>query len=324
MDKMVILRTDIRNTRNGGRYSQYTVIRCSYPLYLTAFNINNGPLSTCYSKNNNTNSYFKYATSTETLGSSSVRLGDFINSTQCPLAGAIPSFNEALISPNNPLEVIYSDVDIFIDNEPFYTNYTNPSLSNTQTQLENLSFSNFVINANSYTQEIENNDGTLYMLFYNRSLSDSTTTDGLYPIKEKGFTKGSIYTDYENSTSENMIFNFPLFMSGVYFNVGSTYEIRFAKKVYNAEYSRDFYEYLGDPIKFTVSSDVTQDYINQLNQQTATSTDSETTQDLQNSINTQTQSIDNINNSITDSNVENSSINLPTDNTQDPTQARLR
>lgn len=229
------------------------------------------------------------------------------------------------------LSVFYSDTDVYLNGETIYTNYTNPSLSNTQTQLENLSFSNFIINANSYTQEIEHNDGTLFMLFYNRSLSNSSNTDGLYPIKEKGFTKGSIYTDYENSTSDNMIFNFPLFMSGVYFNVGSTYEIRFAKKVYNTEYSRDFYEYLGDPIQFTVSRDVTQDYINQLNQQTATSTDSETTQELQSSIDNQTtaienqtQSIDNINNSITDSNVDNSSIDLPTDNTQDPTQARRR
>lgn len=229
------------------------------------------------------------------------------------------------------LQVIYSDTDVYKDGEVIFSNYTNPSLSNTQEQLQNLSFSNFVINANSYTQEIENNDGTLFMLFYNRSLSNSATTDGLYPIKEKGFTKGSIYTDYENSTSENMIFNFPLFMSGVYFNVGSTYEIRFAKKVYNAEYSRDFYEYLGEPIRFTISSDVTQDYINQLNQQTATSTDSETTQELQSSIDNQTtaienqtQSIDNINNSITDGEVDNSSIDLPTDNTQDITQSRCR
>lgn len=169
------------------------------------------------------------------------------------------------------------------------------------------------------------------MLFYNRSLSNSQTTDGLYPIKEKGFAKGSIYTDYENSTSDNMIFSYPIFKSGVFFNVGSTYEIRFAKKVYNSEYQRMVYEYLGDPIQFTVSSDVTQDYINQLNQQTATSTDSETTKELQSSIDNQTaaienqtQSIDNINNSITDSNVDNSSIDLPTDNTQDPTQSRSR
>ena len=199
--------------------------------------------------------------------------------------------------------------------------YNSPTLSNTTSELENLNFNNFIINANDYTEDIENNDGTLYMLFYNRSLSNSQNTDGLYPIKEKGFTKGSIYTDSESSTSDNIVFSFPLFMSGVYFNIGSTYEIRFAKKSYNSEWNTDFYEFFDNSYTFTISSNVTQDYINQINQQTATSSDSEREQDLQNSINQQTQSIDNINNTITDSTVDSSSIELPTDNTNDPTQS---
>lgn len=222
------------------------------------------------------------------------------------------------------LIVLYSNQDVYLDGEKIFSNFVNPTLTNTQTELENLNFSNFIINANSFTDEIENNNGTLFMLFYNRSLSNSQNTDGLYPIKEKGFAKGSIYTDYENSTSDNMVFSYPIFKSGVFFNVGSTYEIRFAKKVYNSEYQTMVYEYLGDPVQFTISTDVTQDYINQLNQQTATSTDNESTEELQNSIDNQTQSIDNINNSITDSTIDNSSIDLPTDNTQDPTQARGR
>lgn len=231
----------------------------------------------------------------------------------------------------------YHDIEIFsfqnvydLNNNLVFGNsmYIPPSLGNTQEQLQNLNFSNFIINANSYTDELENNDGTLFMLFYNRSLSNSSSTEGLYPIKEIGFPKGDIYTDYENSTSDNMVFSYPIFKTGVFFNIGSTYEIRFAKKVYNSEYNIMTYEYLGEPIQFTISSNVTQDYINQLNQQTATSTDNDTTQELQNSIkdqtnaiNNQTQSIDNINNSITDSSVDSSSIDLPTDNTQDPTQS---
>lgn len=214
---------------------------------------------------------------------------------------------------NNQQELLFSSNAI--------PQYTAPSLSNSISDLENLNFTNFIINANDFTDEIENNDGTLFMLFYNRSLTNSQNTDGLYPIKEKAFTKGSIFTDVENSTSNNMVFSYPIFMSGVYFNIGSTYEIRFAKKVYNSEYNRMVYQYLGEPIQFTISSNVTQDYINQLNQQTATSTDNDNTQELQNSIENQTQSIDNINNSITDSNIDTSSIDLPTDNTQDPTQS---
>lgn len=330
MDKMAIFRTNIRNNRNGQISSYYTFVRCSYPLYLTTLNINDSPLSTIHSKNDNTNTYFKYSTATERKGATNIRLGPFNNDNTTNLQGAIPSFNQSLENPNNPLEIVYSNVDIYLNDEPIYQDYTNPSLGNSQSELENLSFSNFIVNANSYTQDIENNDGTLFMLFYNRSLSNSQTTDGLYPIKEKAFTKGSIYTDYNNSTSDNMIFKFPIFMSGVYFNVGSTYEIRLAKQVYNSEYNTMTYEYFGDPIQFTVSNDVTQDYINQLNQQTATSTDSETTQELQNSINdqtnainNQTESIDNINTSINNSNVDNSSIDLPTDNTQNPTQSGI-
>lgn len=209
-----------------------------------------------------------------------------------------------------------SNNDIIFNNNVFIP----PSLSNTTSELENLSFNNFTINANSYTDEIENNDGTLYMLFYNRSLSNSQNTDGLYPIQEKAFTKGSIYTDYENSSSSNMIFSYPIFKSGVFFNVGSTYEIRFAKKSFNSEYNTDFYEFFDNSYTFTISSNVTQDYINQINQQTATTTDEENQQNIENALNNQIQSIDNLNNSITDSTVDNSSINLPTDNTNDPTQ----
>ena len=223
-----------------------------------------------------------------------------------------------------------SDISTVIKQPNFVkpSSFVSPTLSNTQSQLENLAFSNFTINANDYTEDIENNDGVLYMLFYNRSLSNSQTTDGLYPIKEKAFTKGSIYTDYDNSTSENIVFSYPIFMSGVFFNIGSTYEIRFAKKTYNAEYNTDFYQYFGNTYIFTISSDVTQDYINQLNQQTATSSDQENEIQLNNAINeqtnainNQTQSIDNINNSINDSSVDSSSLDLPTDNTVDPTQS---
>lgn len=234
--------------------------------------------------------------------------------------------NNNYISQQNILYLNFNIYDYNNQTELLFTanaisTYKAPSLSNSISDLENLNFNNFIVNANDYTDDIENNDGTLYMLFYNRSLSNSQNTDGLYPIKEKGFTKGSIYTDTENSTSSNMVFSFPLFMSGVYFNIGSTYEIRFAKKSYNFEWNTDFYEFFDNSYTFTISSNVTQDYINQINQQTATSSDSEREQDLQSSINQQTQSIDNINNSITDSNVDTSSIDLPTDNTNDPTQS---
>lgn len=208
------------------------------------------------------------------------------------------------------------------DGSIHYSPYTPPTLSNTQTQLENLSFSNFTINTNSFTQDMINNpDEPLVMLFYNRSLSNSNNTDGLYPIKEKYFYKESIYFDSTNSTDTNYIFNYPIFKTGVFFNVGSTYEIKFAKRVYIQEYNTWGYDYFDTNYVFTISSNVTQDYINQLNQQTATSTDEDNQQKQLDVINNQTQSIDNINNSITDSNVDNSSINLPTDNTNDPTQS---
>ena len=228
----------------------------------------------------------------------------------------------------NNSNYIYSNYDVKVNGDVVHTandnqlQFINPTLSNTQSQLENLSFDNFIINANSFTQEmISNPDDPLVMLFYNRSLSNSQNTDGLYPIKEKYFYKESIYFDRENSTDSNYIFKYPIFKTGVYFNIGSTYEIKFAKLVYIQEYNTWGYDYFDTNYVFTISSSVTQDYINQLNQQTATSSDEEREEQLNNSINQQTQSIDNINNTITDSNVDSSSINLPTDNTNDPTQS---
>lgn len=217
------------------------------------------------------------------------------------------------------------------DGSIYYSPYTPPSLSNTQTQLENLSFSNFIINANSFTQDMINNpDEPLVMLFYNRSLGNSSNTDGLYPIKEKYFYKESIYFDEDNSTDTNYVFNYPIFKTGVFFNVGSTYEIKLAKRVYIEEYNTWGYDYFDNSYVFTISSNVTQDYINQLNQQTATSTDEDNQQQINNAlneqtnaINNQTQSIDNINTSITDSSVDNSSIDLPSDNTNNPTQSGI-
>ena len=223
------------------------------------------------------------------------------------------------------LKITLANYDVKNANDEIVFNnnvFIPPSLSNSSTQLENLSFNNFVINANSFTKTmIENPDEPLVMLFYNRSLSNSNNTDGLYPIKEKYFYKESIYFDTTNSTDNNYIFNYPIFKTGIFFNIGSTYEIKFAKRVYIEEYDTYGYDYFDTNYVFTISSNVTQDYINQLNQQTATSTDEDNQEELNNSIQQQTQSIDNINNTITDSNVDTSSINLPTDNTTDPTQS---
>lgn len=227
--------------------------------------------------------------------------------------------------PQSNINPVFYTNDMTIynpDGSIHYSPYTPPSLSNTQSQLENLSFNDFIINANSFTQDmISNPYDPLVMLFYNRSLSNSNNTDGLYPIKEKYFYKESIYFDNTNSTDTNYIFKYPIFKTGVFFNIGSTYEIKFAKRVYIEEYNTWGYDYFDTNFVFTISSNVTQDYINQLNQQTATSTDEDNQQKQIDAINNQTQSIDNINNSITDSNVDNSSINLPTDNTNDPTQS---
>ena len=233
----------------------------------------------------------------------------------------------AYVFSSNAYNFAYSNYDIYTNNgDLLHTSdaFTPPTLNNSISELENLSFNNFSISANSFTQEmISNPDEPLVMLFYNRSLSNSQNTDGLYPIKEKYFYKESIYFDRENSTDSNYIFKYPIFRSGVFFNIGSTYEIKLAKLVYIQEYNTWGYDYFANSYTFTVSSNVTQDYINQLNQQTATSSDEEQQQELQNSINQQTQSIDNINNAITDITVDNSSIDLPTDNTTNPTQSGI-
>lgn len=303
----------------------YVVLRTSYPITITKTDYNNYSTLTITSMNNDTASVFAHNSINTTQSNTTINVSNPSSSSSYVLS------NQYVTSYDfDSLEVIYSNLDVFLNNEPIYQNFVAPSLSNTQTQLENLSFSNFIINANSFTDDLKNNDGLLYMLFYNRSLSNPQTTDGLYPIKEKIFVDGSIYIDYENSTDDNLIFSYPIFKTGVLFNVGSTYEIKFAKVIGWYDNDTPLLEYFDNSYTFTISRDVTQDYINELNQQTATTTDEDNNKELQdkidnqtNAINNQTQSIDNINNSITDSTVDNSSIDLPTDNTQDPTQSGI-
>lgn len=312
MDNIVILRFEVSTNKY-----YYVFTRSSYPVYISTSTSGSYKITNIHSyDNNNQQTYFAYNSV------NTARTSTNINVT-APSKGFTTSITTQYLAYNpNSLTVIYSDKDVYLNNEPIYTTFTPPSLGNTQNQLENLSFNNFIINANSFTQTmIENPDEPLVMLFYNRSLSNSSNTDGLYPIKEKYFYKESIYYDTTNSTDENYTFNYPIFKSGVFFNIGSTYEIKLAKRVYIEEYNTWGFDFFDNSYVFTVSSNVTQDYINQLNQQTATSTDEEREEQLNNSINQQTQSIDNINNTLTDSTVDSSSIDLPTDNTNDPTQS---
>lgn len=301
----------------------YVVLRTSYPITITKTDYNNYSTLTITSMNNDTASVFAHNSISTTQSNTNINVSNPSRSSNYVLSNQYVSSYDF-----DSLEVIYSNLDVYLNNEPIYQNFIAPSLSNTQTQLENLSFSNFIINANSFTDDLKNNDGLLYMLFYNRSLSNPQTTEGLYPIKEKIFVDGSIYIDYENSTEDNLIFSYPIFKTGVMFNVGSTYEIKFAKVTGWYDNDTPLLEYFDNSYTFTISRDVTQDYINELNQQTATTSDEDNNKELQdkidnqtNAINNQTQSIDNINNSITDSTVDNSSIDLPTDNTADPTQS---
>lgn len=314
--------TILRYTLTGSNVYYYFYVRTSYPVSITRTNYSNYSTHTIQSLNNGSPTVFAYQSSTTSNAVTSFSVGNPSRASSYNISNQYVNYDL------NNVEILYSNLDVYLDNEPIYQNFVAPSLSNTQTQLENLSFSNFIINANSFTDDLKNNDGLLYMLFYNRSLSNPQTTEGLYPIKEKIFVDGSIYIDYENSTEDNLIFSYPIFKTGVMFNVGSTYEIKFAKVTGWYDNDTPLLEYFDNSYTFTISRDVTQDYINELNQQTATTSDEDNNKELQdkidnqtNAINNQTQSIDNINNSITDSTVDNSSIDLPTDNTADPTQS---
>lgn len=314
--------TILRYTLTGSNVCRYVIMRTSYPITITKTDYSNYSTHTIKSLNNDTATVFANTAINTNTSVTTITVGNPSTSSSFVVSNQYVNYDL------NGVEVIYSNLDVYLDNEPIYQNFIAPSLSNTQSQLENLSFSNFIINANSFTDDLKNNDGLLYMLFYNRSLSNSQNTDGLYPIKEKIFVDGSIYIDYENSTDDNLIFSYPIFKTGVMFNVGSTYEIKFAKVTGWYDNDTPLLEYFDNSYTFTISRDVTQDYINELNQQTATTSDDDNNKELQNkidnqtnAINNQTQSINNINNSITDSTVDSSSINLPTDSTSDPTQS---
>ena len=72
------------------------------------------------------------------------------------------------------------------DNNIIYNTFSSPNLSNTVSELENLSFNNFIINANSFTQEmIDNPDEPLVMLFYNFSLIGYKPSGLLVLLKER-------------------------------------------------------------------------------------------------------------------------------------------
>ena len=82
------------------------------------------------------------------------------------------------------------------------------------------------------------------------------------------------------------------------------------------------YNYLGDSVQFEISQDVSAEKIKELNEQTKANEEKERHDETIGAINNQTQATEDLNNSITDSNVT-TDVELPSDTTENPTENGL-
>lgn len=172
-----------------------------------------------------------------------------------------------------------------------------PEIANSLSDLETLNFDVVSINAWDWSNK------DFDVLFYDRNNVDSSTTDGLYPKRVITVNKNTPY--YKESLSadpdKNAIFWIPIEETGLNFYVGGNYEIRLAERqtldppVFGATYT---YNYLGEPVEFTISSNTTQDRIDSINKQIEETTQKKYHDETINSINNINNNINNLNNSM--------------------------
>ena len=199
------------------------------------------------------------------------------------------------ISFNNPLfttiDILNSDGTIYKSAQSF-VKY--PEIANSLNDLETLNFD--VISVNAWDWSNKDFD----ILFYDRNNVDVSTTDGLYPKRVITLNKNTSY--YQPTISadpnKNAIFWIPIEETGLNFYIGGNYEIRLAERVpiqggggfrNGSEYS---YNYLGQSVTFTISSNTTQDRIDSINQQIEEATEKKYHEETINSL-------DNLNNALT-------------------------
>lgn len=169
--------------------------------------------------------------------------------------------NYSIVAINFDLKKV--DGTIFIDN----TNLPDPVLpkiTNDIETFETLDFEYVNINANSYS------DRTLYLLVYDISKTlNSEDIKDIYPKNEIKLNTTCKYYNSSFSSPENAIYFVDIEDLGVKYKIGGEYAFRIATRE-RASTGGGFddiwyYNYLGDIVSFTVSSDVTSKKLEELN-----------------------------------------------------------
>ena len=197
-----------------------------------------------------------------------------------------------------------------------------PQVTTSIEDLQTLNFDTISVSAWNWSNK------DLYILFYDRSLMNNQNTEGLYPKKEIKLAQDTSYYVPEISSEENAIYWIANDNTGLNFKVGGKYEIRLAERVPQSTgggfrgddlYS---YNYLGDSVQFEISENVSAEKLKELNEQTKANEEKERHDETIGAINNQTQATQDLNNSITDSNVT-TDVELPSDTTENPTENGL-
>lgn len=160
--------------------------------------------------------------------------------------------------------VFYSNSSIYVDNNIIFNPVVPPELANSLSDLETLNFDVISVNAWSWSNK------DFDILFYDNNVTDTSNTYGLYPKRVITLNQNTTYfqSSLSANPNTNAIYWIPIDEIGLNLYVGGSYVIKFAERVplnpsvAGADYS---YNYLGEPINFTISSDVSQDKINAIN-----------------------------------------------------------
>lgn len=176
-----------------------------------------------------------------------------------------------------------------------------PEIVNTISDLQSLNFDVISVNAWSWSEK------DFDILFYDRNVKDTNSTEGLYPKRVITLNQNTSYfqADLTADPNKNAIYWIPIDEIGLNLYVGGTYEIRLAERVPlqgggGFRDGNEFkYSYLGDPVTFTVSSDVSQDKINAINKEIEDTTNKKYHEETINSINNLNNNINNVNDALT-------------------------
>lgn len=174
-----------------------------------------------------------------------------------------------------------------------------PQVATSISDLETLNFDVISVDGRDYsTKDFD-------ILFYDKNVVNNS--DSIYPKRIITLNQNTTYFQPNLSANPNInaIYWIPIDEIGLNLYIGGSYEIRFAERVpYQGgggfrEGDEYTYNYLGQPVNFTISSNVTQDKIDALNKEIEDTTEKKYHDQTINTIN-------NINNFLNDSNINDS------------------